>query len=917
MPKTYLRYSPSHVLSPLVSSCSLLIPHSPLICTASLFSVNVLIPRTLQILRTLGKDVQGQEHTQNNVQERALVTCMAVDGQGNVGTGYEDGTVRVFDLDTGTCRMTARGHGGAVAVVQWGKEGVLVSGGKDTDIVVWDTVAEVGVCRLKGHKGEITGIKVVGELIVSTSKDSFVKIWDLSLQACVQTLTGHAGEVWALAIANNRLVTGSDKLIRVWDWREKIVADVQSNKRLKNNSQMAVSDSLEEKVDFTFATYLGSFERAFDARVLNIEFSGKFLFCLCSKGLEIFETRTEEQILKKRKRRVKRHRESNPEADFKDEYSVLDEFFACVPLRVRKMIHFSVSGNQILLTSSVHTLAIYRIDRETTEPDKLTSIATLDTSHPHGIRCLAVSHDNGVLASVSQERIKIWNIRSQKCIRTIDIVDGFGLCCAFVPGDRHLLIGTKEGDIHLYEISSGERIFMEKAHPGSIGCLDLFPDRRGFATGGAGKEVKFWEFELSDQKTLQFFLARTLQLTDDAVAIKHSPDSKLLAVSLLDSTIKLFFNDSLKFFLSLYGHKLPASTIDISSDSTLLISGSADKNVKIWGLDFGDCHRSIFAHHDSILQTRFVPNTHHFFSVSKDKLLKYWDADSFNQILSLPGHASEIWALAISSLGEVFTAGADCSIRFWQETQEQVFLDEEKENAIESMFEMGLHAENAKKPSVLPGSGLLTDEQLPAASKATKASLESIKSGERLMDFIDIAFAEKAKWDEYYESLEMYEMELKKSADDTKQVSVLKKFGLEDAEHIIRKPVPPPGNPLVLGKTWDKFMSTMFITIKSTDLEEALLVMPFDYVVKFLTFLSICIEEGFHIEIATRALLFLLRVHQKQIIANQSLTEMLQKARKNLSFRLMLQKDEYGFNLAALKHLEYDIKSEFTSIPSQ
>jgi WD40 repeat protein len=39
---------------------------------------------------------------------------------------------------------------------------------------------------------------------------------------------------------------------------------------------------------------------------------------------------------------------------------------------------------------------------------------------------------------------------------------------------------------------------------------------------------------------------------------------------------------SLKFFLSLYGHKLPALTMDISSDSTLLVTGSADKNIKVW-----------------------------------------------------------------------------------------------------------------------------------------------------------------------------------------------------------------------------------------------------------------------------------------------------------------------------------------------
>jgi WD40 repeat protein len=59
-----------------------------------------------------------------------------------------------------------------------------------------------------------------------------------------------------------------------------------------------------------------------------------------------------------------------------------------------------------------------------------------------------------------------------------------------------------------------------------------------------------------------------------------------------------FSMDSLKFFLSLYGHKLPVLCMDISSDGDLMVTGSMDKNLKIWGLDFGDCHKSIFAHAD-------------------------------------------------------------------------------------------------------------------------------------------------------------------------------------------------------------------------------------------------------------------------------------------------------------------------------
>lgn len=66
--------------------------------------------------------------------------------------------------------------------------------------------------------------------------------------------------------------------------------------------------------------------------------------------------------------------------------------------------------------------------------------------------------------------------------------------------------------------------------------------------------------ELMDRlqyKTKQLALVhvRTLKMTDDVLAVKYSPDGRLLAVSLLDSTVKVFFQDTLKFFLSLYGHK--------------------------------------------------------------------------------------------------------------------------------------------------------------------------------------------------------------------------------------------------------------------------------------------------------------------------------------------------------------------------
>ena len=58
----------------------------------------------------------------------------------------------------------------------------------------------------------------------------------------------------------------------------------------------------------------------------------------------------------------------------------------------------------------------------------------------------------------------------------------------------------------------------------------------------------------------------------------------LAPTSLLDSIVKIFFVDTLKFLLSLYSHKFPVLCMGISYDSTTIVTGGVDRNIKIWGL---------------------------------------------------------------------------------------------------------------------------------------------------------------------------------------------------------------------------------------------------------------------------------------------------------------------------------------------
>lgn len=99
-----------------------------------------------------------------------------------------------------------------------------------------------------------------------------------------------------------------------------------------------------------------------------------------------------------------------------------------------------------------------------------------------------------------------------------------------------------------------------------------------------------------------------------------------------NSQVHLIFGDSHKPFLKLYGHKLPITSFDISSDGAILASGSIDKDIKLWDMDFGHCIKSVFAHEQGVTNVKFIPNTHYLVSVSKDCHVKFWDMDTHQLI---------------------------------------------------------------------------------------------------------------------------------------------------------------------------------------------------------------------------------------------------------------------------------------------
>jgi U3 small nucleolar RNA-associated protein 12 len=104
----------------------------------------------------------------------AEVTCIEQNpiNQNQLAVGYLDGSLHLFDLKQKPSisfeddesnlapiiksTLTFNGHKSTITSISFDENGVrLVSGSKDTELVVWDLVGECGLFRLKGHKSPI------------------------------------------------------------------------------------------------------------------------------------------------------------------------------------------------------------------------------------------------------------------------------------------------------------------------------------------------------------------------------------------------------------------------------------------------------------------------------------------------------------------------------------------------------------------------------------------------------------------------------------------------------------------------------------------------------------------------------------------------------------------------------------------
>ena len=315
--------------------------------------------------------------------------------------------------------------------------------------------------------------------------------------------------------------------------------------------------------------------------------------------------------------------------------------------------------------------------------------------HTDRINSVALSADGQIAVSGSSDKtLRVWNLKSGECLRVLEGHDAAINSVALTADGRLAVSGDDDITLRVWNLDSGECLMVSefvpeqgrKGHMTPINSVALSVDGR-IAVSGSGNfdgwdgTLCFWN--LSHLRSA-FSLARTLhpgvsptrrgkpiKILEDChdgaiTSLALSVDGRIAVSGSDDYTLCVWNLESGECIKVLEGHKNAITSVALSADGRLAVSAGRDKTLRLWNLDSGECLKllEVEGYDGAINSLAMSADGRLAVSATNDNTLRVWNFDysEFGQ----EKHAGTVYFLALSADGRLaVSAGGDKTLRIW------------------------------------------------------------------------------------------------------------------------------------------------------------------------------------------------------------------------------------------------------------
>ena len=490
--------------------------------------------------------------------EKAINALIITPDEKMIVTGGDDNLLRVWDLQTMKQITTLEGHSKQILALKVFSNGrYIVSGSADNTIRIWDLIDQHQAIKvLRGCSNSVTSLELFSNdnKIISGCFDNIVRLWDLKTYSLIDTFKFHEGPVTTICVTSdeNLYISGSkDKTIAVVKINEKYLFH-QLRGHLDSISCLIIIDNIK--------LISGSSDRTM--RIWDL-----------SKGTTIRVLKSHRAPVSTLLAHVNHSRMFSAAADGSLHMWDLENYKKCMDFQGHtaaiNCISMTFDGKKLISVSSDHTIRLWRLEADGTLP--------FIESHSDQIIQIALTQDDEKLLSISRDNtLLLWDLYENKPIRKYTVDSE--ITAMALGNDKNKLVLATINEIILLNIKLWIKI---KTFPNVdlIEILIMTIDNN-FISGCKDSFIRVWDME-NENKTMTLeghlgAITALVLIKNESILISGSSDSSIIFWDLVNKgkIIKLLKG----------AHNDAVSSLLIGKDGETLISGSYDRTVKIWSL---------------------------------------------------------------------------------------------------------------------------------------------------------------------------------------------------------------------------------------------------------------------------------------------------------------------------------------------
>ncbi len=474
-------------------------------------------------------------------------------------TGSSDGTLKVWDLETGEMLRTLA-LGIAVACVAVSPDGrTAVSGGWDAALTIWDLEAGAEEHVPAGHREAVDGVVVSPDRpwAVSASQDHTLKVWDLTAGTELRTLRGH--EEWVTAVA---LLPQQEQVISGDVHGVLIVWDLRTGRTLRTID--AHDAAVRAIAVFPDARRAVSGSNDNTMKIWDLE-TGRLLQTLTSRKAEV----TAAALTQDGQRAV---------------LARSDGTFTVWNLATGSSVH-TVAGQPLLaealaaLSERDGAIATVGVARPPEGVVAAIRRAAGRTGQGSAVGAVATTPDGTRAVSAAADTLTVWTMQAGEAVRTAQTTYKNTAAVAITADGRHVLYASPEGTVGTWDVEHGGT-YTRGEREETPGAISVTPDGRRIVSGSWTGSLRVWDVESAKETHI-------LGGHEGGVnAVVALPDGRRALSAADDATLRVWDLETGRELRSLTGHRSAVTAAVVCLGGRRAISASVG-TLRLWDLETG------------------------------------------------------------------------------------------------------------------------------------------------------------------------------------------------------------------------------------------------------------------------------------------------------------------------------------------